>query len=220
MLSPSLAGQFAALTNSVPASGGTFTGPVQFTNIGVGLTPDATRIHMLSQAANTTPTDFSADDFVIGRAALTGASSGALFGRYDSTNSVAFIGALSPAVAWRNLVIGAATTVFQNASGVAKFTTPGTGDNDATLSSAGQYLWSSTADASTTPDTGVARGGAGLVDFTDGSTGNATRVRMALTGAPATASAAGRAGEIAIDTGFIYVCTATNTWKRVAIATW
>ncbi len=37
---------------------------------------------------------------------------------------------------------------------------------------------------------------------------------------PATAAAAGVAGSIAWDTGFIYVCTATNTWKRVAIATW
>lgn len=32
MLSPSLAGQFAALTNSVPASGGTFTGAVTFSS--------------------------------------------------------------------------------------------------------------------------------------------------------------------------------------------
>jgi len=38
--------------------------------------------------------------------------------------------------------------------------------------------------------------------------------------APASAAAAGTTGEIATDTGYIYVCTATNTWKRVAIATW
>jgi hypothetical protein len=38
--------------------------------------------------------------------------------------------------------------------------------------------------------------------------------------APASASASGTAGEIRIDTSYIYVCTATNTWKRVAIATW
>lgn len=37
---------------------------------------------------------------------------------------------------------------------------------------------------------------------------------------PATAAAAGQVGEQASDTGFIYICTATNTWKRVAIATW
>ena len=37
---------------------------------------------------------------------------------------------------------------------------------------------------------------------------------------PANASAAGNAGEIAWDSSYIYVCTATNTWKRAAIATW
>jgi len=37
---------------------------------------------------------------------------------------------------------------------------------------------------------------------------------------PASASAAGVAGTIAWDSGFIYVCVATNTWKRVAISTW
>lgn len=37
---------------------------------------------------------------------------------------------------------------------------------------------------------------------------------------PASAAAAGVAGTIVWDTGFIYVCTAVNTWKRAAIATW
>lgn len=43
---------------------------------------------------------------------------------------------------------------------------------------------------------------------------------IATPAAPATASAAGTAGTIAWDNGFIYVAVATNTWKRVAIATW
>lgn len=38
--------------------------------------------------------------------------------------------------------------------------------------------------------------------------------------APASAAASGVAGTIAWDTGFIYVCTATNTWKRAALSTW
>lgn len=42
----------------------------------------------------------------------------------------------------------------------------------------------------------------------------------ALNTAPASATATGTTGEIRIDANFIYVCTATNTWKRVAIATW
>jgi hypothetical protein len=37
---------------------------------------------------------------------------------------------------------------------------------------------------------------------------------------PASATATGVAGEFAWDANYIYVCTATNTWKRVAISTW
>ena len=37
---------------------------------------------------------------------------------------------------------------------------------------------------------------------------------------PASATAAGTTGAIVWDANYIYVCTATNTWKRVAIATW
>lgn len=37
---------------------------------------------------------------------------------------------------------------------------------------------------------------------------------------PASAAAAGTAGDIAWDSGFFYAAVATNTWKRVAIATW
>lgn len=37
---------------------------------------------------------------------------------------------------------------------------------------------------------------------------------------PASASATGTTGQITWDANYIYVCTATNTWKRVAIATW
>jgi hypothetical protein len=37
---------------------------------------------------------------------------------------------------------------------------------------------------------------------------------------PASAAAAGGVGEIAWDANFLYVCVNTNTWKRVAIATW
>lgn len=38
--------------------------------------------------------------------------------------------------------------------------------------------------------------------------------------APASASDTGTEGEIRVDANYIYVCTATDTWKRVAIATW
>lgn len=39
-------------------------------------------------------------------------------------------------------------------------------------------------------------------------------------GTPASSTAAGSAGQIRWDADYIYACTATNTWKRVAISTW
>ena len=44
------------------------------------------------------------------------------------------------------------------------------------------------------------------------------RLRTAKT--PASATAAGNAGDICWDTSYVYVCTATNTWRRVAHGTW
>jgi len=44
------------------------------------------------------------------------------------------------------------------------------------------------------------------------------RIRTAKT--PASAGAAGLAGQICWSSGYIYVCTATNTWKRAALTTW
>lgn len=46
----------------------------------------------------------------------------------------------------------------------------------------------------------------------------ATRVSDAA--APASATATGTAGEVRYDSSFIYVCVATNTWVRSALATW
>ena len=43
---------------------------------------------------------------------------------------------------------------------------------------------------------------------------------ISTTQTPASAAATGTVGQIAWDSGFVYVCTATNTWKRAAIATW
>lgn len=42
----------------------------------------------------------------------------------------------------------------------------------------------------------------------------------ALNTAPSSAGDTGTTGEIRIDADYIYICTATNTWKRVAISTW
>ena len=41
-----------------------------------------------------------------------------------------------------------------------------------------------------------------------------------LTKTPSSASDTGTAGTVAWDANYIYVCTATDTWKRAAISTW
>ncbi len=53
-------------------------------------------------------------------------------------------------------------------------------------------------------------------NFTIGS----IRDYMITSSVPATASSTGVAGTLAYDSNYLYVCVATNTWKRVAIATW
>ena len=45
-------------------------------------------------------------------------------------------------------------------------------------------------------------------------------VNIPNTRTPASAAAPGTKGDICWDTSYIYVCVATDTWKRVAIATW
>jgi hypothetical protein len=63
-----------------------------------------------------------------------------------------------------------------------------------------------------------------LLNLAD-ATGNATFLgsigtQGGVASTPASASATGVAGTILWDASYIYVCTATNTWKRAAIATW
>lgn len=48
--------------------------------------------------------------------------------------------------------------------------------------------------------------------------GDTVRIRTDKT--PASASAAGNAGEMCFDGTYLYRCVATNTWKRVALSTW
>ena len=48
--------------------------------------------------------------------------------------------------------------------------------------------------------------------------GDTLRLRTART--PASATAAGNQGDFAWDSSYLFICTSTNTWRRVAHATW
>jgi hypothetical protein len=49
---------------------------------------------------------------------------------------------------------------------------------------------------------------------------NTPQLRISTSNPPASATATGTSGMIRWDANYIYICTATDTWKRVAIATW
>ena len=49
---------------------------------------------------------------------------------------------------------------------------------------------------------------------------NADTIRVRTARTPASATETCNAGEIAWDSGFVYVCIAANTWKRATLATW
>ena len=95
----------------------------------------------------------------------------------------------------------------------------------ATVESNGDFTWlnagatvGATWDASALSNAGAM--GFGTIEPTAqvDLSGNTIRVRTAKT--PASAAATGNAGDICWDASYIYVCTATNTWKRAAISTW
>lgn len=57
------------------------------------------------------------------------------------------------------------------------------------------------------------------MDVINGSTLNIDHNITTPLSTPSSSSATGVTGTIKYDTGFIYICTATNTWKRVALST-
>jgi len=69
-----------------------------------------------------------------------------------------------------------------------------------------------------TTDTGEGIQGASIKS--DGDSKAASFTLSALNTAPTSATDTGVIGEIRWDASYMYVCTATNTWKRSAIATW
>jgi len=60
----------------------------------------------------------------------------------------------------------------------------------------------------------------GSLDIQNNLTVQSSGIKVATSRTPASASASGNTGEICWDTSYIYVCTATNTWKRTGITTW
>jgi hypothetical protein len=49
---------------------------------------------------------------------------------------------------------------------------------------------------------------------------NADKIRVRTAKTPSSASDTGNAGDICWDSDYVYVCVATDTWKRAALSTW
>jgi hypothetical protein len=115
--------------------------------------------------------------------------------------------------------MGDNTTAFGYAStAIGRFNVLNTGDN------ATAYAATNTAFSIGNGTAGVSRSDAFKVLFNGTTTiaGSVTSESLnvtALNTAPASATAAGTLGSIRFTADHIYVCVATNTWKRVAIAT-
>jgi len=45
-------------------------------------------------------------------------------------------------------------------------------------------------------------------------------LKISSTYTPSSATAQGTKGTICWDTSYLYICTATNTWKRIALSSW
>ena len=83
-----------------------------------------------------------------------------------------------------------------------------------TGSATGNAVTISTGGSDTNRSISLTAAGTGLVQITNDS------LRIVTSKTPASATAAGTAGQIAWDANYVYVCTATNTWKRSALTTW
>lgn len=88
---------------------------------------------------------------------------------------------------------------------------------DANASSSGQIQFGN----GTSVDTNLYRSAADTLKTDDKFVATlGLNMGTAGTGVPASASATGTVGDIAYDSNYIYICTATNTWKRTALTTW
>jgi len=90
------------------------------------------------------------------------------------------------------------------------------------LGSAGIKIAGTTAASNTATGSLINAGGFGNpgAAYFGGAVTVAGTVIHTLSSTPASASATGTVGTMSWDANYIYICTATNTWKRVAIATW
>jgi len=98
-------------------------------------------------------------------------------------------------------------------------------NSEVNLSNTGAKIIRNIADSNPACITRSIQGTGNIHEFVQGSTtvaalGNGGKTLQLTQNTPASTTATGTIGQACWDTAYIYICTATNTWKRVAIATW
>ncbi len=87
--------------------------------------------------------------------------------------------------------------------------------------------WASTGTVTTSSslDTALKRVSAGLIEINNGTAGAyrdliLRNLRMSAPAVPATATSTGSEGQVSWDSNYVYVCVATDSWKRAALSSW
>jgi len=174
-----------------------------------------------SIAMGNTTTASGNESTAMGNTTIAAAASSTAMGVFTTASGFAStaMGESATASGRASTAMGDNTTAFGYAStAIGRFNVLNTGDN------AAAYAATNTAFSIGNGTAEAARSDAFKVLFNGTTTiaGSVTSESLnvtALNAVPASATAAGTLGSIRFTAGHIYVCVATNTWKRVAIAT-
>ena len=128
-----------------------------------------------------------------------------------------------------NRVLNLGSGTMENAYG--EYITISAGSNGTIGNAYGIYIVDN-AGTIASGDYGIYQQGASACNYFAGSIGvgtdttsqkldiNSSGIRIRDDHTPASASATGNKGEIVWDSNYVYVCVATNTWKRSPLSTW
>ncbi|HWL08684.1 MAG TPA: hypothetical protein VNQ76_09775 [Planctomicrobium sp.] len=109
-----------------------------------------------------------------------------------------------------------------NGGGDEYFAMYGGSSSELRVKSGAKIGWSSHATNTTqgADDTYFERLSAGVIGTNSKIDSDADAIRVRSSNTPASASATGNQGDICWDDDYVYVCVATDTWKRSALTTW
>jgi hypothetical protein len=221
-----IGGSTGATDNAILRADG--TGGATLQNSGVTVS-DNSEVLIVSGAATAIPLAIKAAASQTGNLQEWQNSAGTILARVDNAGTIRTTAGTALQTAGFVIISnGSVQSPIINVGGW--WTGTQTANGGINLGSGHRIAWGSATSNSTTSgvsgDAGLSRHAAGAIEINNGTAGTfrdliIRNLRMASPSMiPETASATGSEGQIAWDADYIYICTATDTWKRVAIATW